>query len=207
MSPSQNPTEGSSFSALLAWARAGSLEALGKALEMCRAALYRRAQRISRPAPVRPKCSESDLVQDTFLEAQRGLSAFKGTTQEEFLTWLTGILNHNAADWLAQFQTAKRQASREVSLDDERTGPVVRRHLFSDSPSPDRALEEKEQGEAIQRAMQKLPPHYARVIRMHLLEHCTYSEIAAEFQCSVEAARKLHSRAMTELCMLIHKHH
>jgi len=205
MSPSRNPREGRSFAALLARARAGSREALGKALEICRAALHRRAQHISRPAPVRPKWSDSDLVQATFLDAQRGFSAFKGSSQQEFLAWLVGILNHNAADWLAEFQTAKRQATREVSLDDERIGPVVRRHLFSDSPSPDRALDQKEKGEAVRRGMEKLPPRYARVIRMHL-DHRTYPEIAAEFHCSVEAARKLHRRAVTQLCMLIHKH-
>src|SRR5260370_2982884 len=206
MSPSHNPREGRFFSALLARAHAGSRETLGRALQMCRAALQRRAQHISRPAPVRRKWSDSDLVQATFLEAQRGFPRFKGSTEEEFLTWLGGILNHTAADWLAESMTAKRQVTREVSLDDERIGPVVKRHLFSDTPSPDRALEEKEKGEAVRRAMEKLPPHYARGIRMHLDDR-TYREIADDLGCTEEAARKLHTRAMTHLCMLIHKDH
>jgi RNA polymerase sigma factor (sigma-70 family) len=55
--------------------------------------------------------------------------------------------------------------------------------------------------------MQELPPHYARVIRMYTLEKCTYQEIAAEFDCSVEAVRKLHHRAITQLCKLMCRHH
>src|SRR5207302_6912209 len=64
------------FSGLLEQARAGSLEALGKVLEACRTPLYRKAQHIGRPRSLRAKYSDSDLLQDTFMEAQGSFNQF-----------------------------------------------------------------------------------------------------------------------------------
>ena len=155
------------FSGLLEQARAGSLEALGKVLEACRAPLYRKAQHIGRPRSLRAKYSDSDLLQDTFMEAQGSFNQFTGMTQEEFLAWLSSILVHNAKDISTSFHTAKRDIKREVPLDDERVGPALKQHLVSGAPSPEVSLEDRERRDALRKAMAELPEDYARVIRMH----------------------------------------
>ena len=67
-------------------------------------------------------------MQQTLLEAHRGLDKFRGTTDGEWLAWLKRIVQHNAADFVRRYGKAgKRRAAREVSLDvpagDDSRGP------------------------------------------------------------------------------------
>src|SRR5262249_14287737 len=78
---------------LLAAARGGSREALGEALESCRAYLLYVAQREMAPE-LQAKGGASDLVQETFLDAQRDFDRFRGATEEELLAWLRRLLVH-----------------------------------------------------------------------------------------------------------------
>src|SRR5205809_5640398 len=72
---------------LLAEARAGSGESLGWALESCRGYLLAIADG-ELPPELRAKGSASDLVQQTFLEAQRDLPHFHGESEDEWRAWL-----------------------------------------------------------------------------------------------------------------------
>src|SRR5262245_24368452 len=101
---------------LVAEARAGSTQALGDALEACRAYLLVVAEREMHPA-VRAKGGASDLVQQTFMEAHRDFAGFGGNSQEGLLAWLRQVLLHNLTNFTRQhLQTKKRQADREVPL-------------------------------------------------------------------------------------------
>src|SRR5260370_40490207 len=64
-------------------ARAGSADALGRALEACRGYLLQIARRELGP-DLQAKCGASDLVQQTFLEANRDFSYFHGATENEW---------------------------------------------------------------------------------------------------------------------------
>ena len=69
------------------------------------------------PADLQAKGSASDLVQDTFLDAQRDFPHFAGTTEGELLAWLRCLLRHN----ISNFETAyrrreKRRIGREQPL-------------------------------------------------------------------------------------------
>ena len=98
-------------------ARAGSPEALGRLLEACRRYLLLVAERELDPA-LRPKGGASDLVQETFLEAQRDFAGFRGRSQPELRAWLRQILRNNLANFHRRFRDAdKRRLDREVSLD------------------------------------------------------------------------------------------
>src|SRR2546423_1075372 len=100
----------------LAAARAGSNEALGQALEVCRAYLLRIAND-GLDAALRAKGGASDLVQETFLEAQRDFPRFNGTSDAEWKAWLRQLLVHNAANFARRYRgTGKRRADRAVPL-------------------------------------------------------------------------------------------
>src|SRR5262249_59553636 len=97
-------------------ARAGSREALGQALEECRGYLLLLAQRELDPA-LQPKGGASDLVQQTFLEAQKDFDRFQGDSEAEWLAWLRRLLLNNLANFTRSFRsTGKRQFEREVPL-------------------------------------------------------------------------------------------
>ena len=92
-------------------------DALGHAFEACRAYLLLVAEKEMAPG-LKAKGGALDLVQQTFLEAQQAFERFRGTSHEEFLAWLRRLLLNNVANFRRHWvTTAKRRASREVSID------------------------------------------------------------------------------------------
>src|SRR5689334_93110 len=101
----------------LAEARAGCNDALGQALEAFRTYLLLIAEEEIAP-DLRGKGGASDIVQETFLEAQRDFVRFQGATPEEWRAWLRRLLLNNVADFGRRYRaTTKRNAGVEVSLD------------------------------------------------------------------------------------------
>src|SRR5262245_24657724 len=96
-------------------ARAGSPEAMGQAFEACRDYLLRIANE-ELASDLQAKGGASDIVQETFLEAQRDFGRFAGGTHDELLAWLRQLLLHNMADFTRRYRTDKRRAGREVAL-------------------------------------------------------------------------------------------
>ncbi len=92
------PTRSSSvFPRMLADARAGDVEVLGRLWMEFRNYLLLVANR-NLDVDLRAKVSPSDLVQQTFLEAQRDFAQFHGNREEELLAWLDRILANNIAN-------------------------------------------------------------------------------------------------------------
>src|SRR5215469_11026738 len=101
----------------LALARAGSPEALGQVLETFRGYLLLVAGRELDPE-LRAKGGASDLVQDTFLEAQRDFGQYHGASGDELRAWLRRLLLNNVANFTRQYrERAKRDVGREIPLE------------------------------------------------------------------------------------------
>src|SRR5262245_29306217 len=101
----------------LAEARNGSVEALGEVLELCRRYLLQIANS-EVDSRLQAKLGASDLVQETFLEAQRIFPRFQGDSPDELRAWLRAILLNRAATNVRQFrQTEKRDLGREIVID------------------------------------------------------------------------------------------
>jgi RNA polymerase sigma-70 factor (ECF subfamily) len=179
-------------------ARAGSREALGRLLEACRGYLLLIARQELEPE-LQAKGGASDLVQQTFLEAQRDLPAFQGTTPEALLGWMRRLLLNNLANFRRDYRRTKRHVSREVPLgvsDSSATGECGYR---ADTTSPSVAAIRQEETEAIERALERLPDDYRRVIHLRYREERSFEEIAAAMQRSQNAVRKLWVRAIERL--------
>jgi RNA polymerase sigma-70 factor, ECF subfamily len=76
-----------SFGELAEAARKGDRSALGHLLEGFRAYLHLLSVRKLGP-DLKPKYGESDLVQQTFLDAQRAFADFRGSSPQELRAWL-----------------------------------------------------------------------------------------------------------------------
>ena len=66
-----------------------------------------------------PTCAKggaSDLVQETFLEAQRDFPRFQGTSEAELLGWLRQMLLNNVANFTRHYRITKREVGREVAI-------------------------------------------------------------------------------------------
>jgi RNA polymerase sigma-70 factor (ECF subfamily) len=179
-------------------ARAGSREALGQALEACRHYLLAVAGEELDPH-LQSKGGASDLVQQTFLEAQKDFGQFHGGTEEELLAWLRRLLQNNIADFTRRYRdTGKRQAGREVALQAETPSGAGPR-LATDTPTPSQHLMAQERSEQLRCALERLPEEYRRVITLRYQEERSFEDIGRLMERTPNGARKLWLRAVERL--------
>jgi RNA polymerase sigma-70 factor, ECF subfamily len=178
-------------------ARGGSVEAFGQLIETCRSYLLSVANR-ELSLELRAKLGASDLVQETACEAQQCFHQFSGLHRDEFLGWVRTILLNNLSNVRRAYQdTAKRQLSRELSLDDSNVG--LKQGLPALQLAPDDETVVKEQARLVQAAIERLPEPFRNVIYLRHREHCSFAEIAGRCDRTVDAARKLWQRAVERL--------
>ena len=182
----------------LATARSGSTEALGHVLELARQYLLGVANREFQEQ-MQAKAGASDLVQETFLEAQRIFHRFHGESARELMGWLRGILLNKLAELNRRYQgTEKRMIDREISLDqaDDSVGP---KFPPMESRSPSSIVSLQEQTESIRSALARLPEHYRQVIVWRQWEDLSFEEIGQRLNRSPDAVRMLWWRAVERL--------
>ncbi len=183
----------------LAEAQAGSREALGQVLETFRAYLLLIADRELDPE-LRAKGGASDLVQETFVEAQRDFGRFHGSSAEELRAWLRRLLLNNMANFTRQYRgRAKREVGREVSLEAGGSSHERGAGLAADILSPSGQAVAHEQAETLARAVQELPPDYRQVLALRHEEQLGFEEIGQRMQRTANAARMLWLRAVERL--------
>jgi RNA polymerase sigma-70 factor (ECF subfamily) len=177
---------------LLAEARAGSDDALGQALEACRAYLLLIAEEEIDPE-LRAKGGASDLVQNTFVDAVQDFAHFHGQTSDEWRAWLRHLLRNNIVDFTRRYREArKRSAGREVAMG--HPGDPARHLAGDDTPPGDRAIA-GEQAEALRAALSRLPDDYRQVILLRYQEQLSFEEIGKRLERTPNAARMLWQRA------------
>ena len=183
----------------LSAARAGSVQALGQALEACRGYLLLIAQRELDPG-LQAKGGASDLVQETLMDALRDFGRFHGQSDAELRTWLRQLLLHNLVDFARHFRQAdKRQVDREVSLNAGGSSAELGGRLQINAPSPSGQAIEDEQSRAIERALLRLPEDYQMVLKLRFEEDLSFEEIGRVMTLTPNAARKLWARAVKRL--------
>lgn len=187
-----------SFLAQLASAKEGETSALGKVLNSYRNHLLLIANR-ELGESIQAKIGASDVVQETFLEAQEIFPRFHGKSREELVAWLTQILEFKLAQVRRRFAgTQMRDISRE-----ERLAPVeqtIDRDLRISAPaSPREFCERLDDLEAVQRALPQLPLEYRVAIEMRSVRRSTFAELGKTLNCSNDAARMTWVRAVLQL--------
>jgi RNA polymerase sigma-70 factor (ECF subfamily) len=185
--------------AWLTAARAGSVEALGQALDACRGYLLTIAHQ-ELDADLRAKGGASDLVQETFLKAHRHFGRFHGTSEEELRAWLRRLLLNTLADFRRLYRaTDKRQAAREVALQTGDSSAEAGRELAASVLSPSKTAMSNEQAAALHQVIDSLPEEYRLVLHLRHQEERSFEEIGQAMERSANAARKLWARAVERL--------
>jgi RNA polymerase sigma-70 factor (ECF subfamily) len=180
-------------------ARDGSLDALGQVLDACRGYLLRIANR-RLSADLRSKGGASDLVQQTFLDAQRDFERFQGESEKELLAWLRQILLHNLAHFRRRYlATGKRDPGREAPLAEEASSTDGGADLAARTPSPSEHAIAHEEAQAVQQALERLPEELRQVLALRHQEQLTFEEIGQRMQRSTSGARALWLRAIERL--------
>jgi RNA polymerase sigma-70 factor (ECF subfamily) len=193
---------------LLAEARGGRAESLGRLLEPYRnyLGLLARTQINLR---VQGRVDASDLVQETFLDACRDFGQFRGMSENEWAAWLRKILIFNLARVVQrQVGAQKRSTRREVSLEQhlaalERSSARIETALVGHSSSPSSRAQRSERAARVADHLARLPSDYREVLVLRNLEGLPFAEVARQMDRSAGAVRILWVRALDQLRQLL----
>ncbi len=149
--------------------------------------IYRFAQRLCGQVD-----DAKDLVQDTFLNAYRGLRQFRGEAQ--LSTWLYTIA---ARACMRMRRKRKGEPQRELSLEDfiPTSEGEFRLQIPTDGLTPEEALENKQLRRTLNQAIQKLPKNYRLVLVLRDMEGLTAKEVGAVMGLNERAVKSRLHRA------------
>jgi RNA polymerase sigma-70 factor (ECF subfamily) len=187
----------------IATARSGSPAALGRLLQHYRDYLLRVAHD-ELPTGLTQKVAQSDLVQETFLQACHDFAAFSGESEWELRGWLRQILLNNLRDAERRYFTAaKRSLDRELSLQEHSD---VARNVARYDQTPSGRMISAESRSSLLSALDRLTPEYRRVIELRSLEGHSFETLGKALGRSPGAARKIWLRAVVKLAEQLATH-
>ncbi len=126
-----------------------------------------------------------EVVQDSFLNAYRGLAQLEDATK--FKSWLGEIAQNCGRNWL------RKQRGDTVSIDE------VSEEILQTQDSPDERLTRLEQRELIRRTMEMLPEKDREIAHAYYLEGASYDELTSTHGLSYSAIASRLSRAKRQL--------
>ena len=126
-----------------------------------------------------------EVVQDTFLNAYRGLAEYQ--EMAKFKSWLGEIARNRARSWL------RKQQIDTVPIDE------VSEHTLGTQDLPDEQLVRHEQRELIRRAMETLSEKDREIARAYYLDGASYDELISTHGLSYNAIAFRLSRAKRQL--------
>lgn len=189
---------------LLYQARAGSVESLGRLLQLytnyLKLLVLAQLQR-----NLRVRVSPSDVVQETFFEAHRDFGQFRGQSTGEFVAWLRRILVNNLCRVVEQHVIAeKRDVRREVSLERlatamEQSTARLEAVLPDPGSSPSAGVHRRELELVLADQLADLPTDYRDVIVLRHIEALPFEEVGRRMERSSGAVRMLWLRAIKML--------
>ncbi len=184
---------------LLDEALKGNADALGELLEDYRAYLTVLAQRYM-DNRLRGRLDAADVVQVTFLEAQRDLPNFRGHHIEELLGWLRHILRNNVSSaHQKHIYTKKRSAGREVSNSPTDSRPAFTDLAPSETTSPSQRMMKDEAAAFLANCLLDLPDTQREAIRLRYVEGCSLKQIAEQMDKTEMAVAGLLKRGLQSL--------
>ncbi|MFZ2253406.1 MAG: RNA polymerase sigma factor [Minisyncoccia bacterium] len=150
-------------------------------LERYQAAFLRKAKSI-----IFNEQDAEEVVQDAFTKIYMYAHKFEVREGAKFSSWAYTILINTA---LTRYQKCVKEGKRTLLLDPE--------YLELMGEMKDHSGFEHDK-DAIERILAKLPGHFARVLRLHYLEHWSHKDIADESGETVGAVKARIHRAKAE---------
>ena len=150
---------------------------------------------------LREKLDPSDVVQQTLLDAHRNQDQFRGRTEAEKAAWLRRILARNLVDALRAFGRAKRDVSRERSLETalEQSSQRLGVWLAAEQSSPSQQAQRHEQAVRLADALAKLPEAQREALVLQNWHGWSLAEIGEHMDRSPAAVAGLIKRGLKRL--------
>jgi RNA polymerase sigma-70 factor (ECF subfamily) len=150
---------------------------------------------------IQGKLDASDVVQQTLLEAFKARDQFRGRTDAEYAAWLRQILVRNLSNALRDFGRAKRDVTRERSIqaaiDD--SSSRLESWLAAEQSSPSQRAERSEQVLRLAEALAVLPADQRTVLELRHLQGWSLAQIARHIGRTPHAVAGLLHRGLKTL--------
>jgi RNA polymerase sigma-70 factor (ECF subfamily) len=152
------------------------------------------------------KVDPSDIVQQTLLEAHQGIDQFRGRNEQELAAWLRRILARNIANAVRDLGRARRDVSREQSLEAslDRSSMRLEALLAADQPTPSQQASHNERLARLAQALAELPAAQREAIMSHYLQGQPLAEIAQQMGRTTSAVMGLLHRGLVQLRTILH---
>ncbi len=131
----------------------------------------------------------SDIAQEAFLAAWRGLPSFRGDSG--FATWLYRLTSNAAIDYLRR----QKKQRGDMSLDDEELGLDA----VDTGPGPQDAAERTEVRSVVAAGLQELSEGHRQVLVLREIQGLSYEEIADVLEVDLGTVKSRISRARSAL--------
>jgi RNA polymerase sigma-70 factor (ECF subfamily) len=144
---------------------------------------------------------DSDIVQQSLLEAHNNRSGFRGTSSAECFAWLRKILTNTILDHVRRYTREKRNVELEVSLEQTIRGSALRAEqwLMDRHSSPGERAERNEQLRQLAVALMKLPEAQREAIELFHLQGCELKDVARRMNRTGPAVAGLIHRGLRQL--------
>ncbi len=139
---------------------------------------------------IRDPAEIEDVAQEAFIKAYRALPNFRG--ESAFYTWLYRIAINTAKNHLVA-QGRRAPTSTETEVEDAENFDDA--DALRDVNTPDAVMLSRQVGEAVNRAIEKLPEDLRTAIVLREIEGLSYEEIAESMGCPIGTVRSRIFRA------------
>jgi RNA polymerase sigma-70 factor (ECF subfamily) len=132
-----------------------------------------------------------DLMAETFADMFAGIDAFRGQTEEQGLAWMWTIARHQLYRWRERGQVERRSLER-LGIPVPSLGPVEYDRI-EDLADLQRFRP------SLEHALAQLSGDQRQVLRLRVIDHRDYEEIARECGVTAQVVRARVSRALRQL--------
>jgi len=185
---------------LIVRAKAGDTDSLGELLEAYRSYLGLLA-RLQIDRRLQGKVAPSDLVQETFLQAERAFAGFRGSNEIQLTAWLRKVLATQVVRLYRHHQAKRRdyKLDRELEAELNQSSLILQQNFRSRQSSPSGSAARREEAVLLADALARLPPDYREVILLRNLENRPFAEVALRMDRSQSSVKSLWTRALARL--------
>ncbi len=152
------------------------------------------------PRLLEKRADASDIVQQTLIDAMRGLPDFRGRSEAEFTAWMTRLLERNLLQIARLNMAAIRDVRREVREQGSGgSAQLVWHTLAGEGPTVQSSIFRGEAALLLAQALETLPDDQREAVRLRYLAQQSLDEIARQMNKTAAAVAGLIRRGVEKL--------
>lgn len=194
---------------LLAYLRANREESFAQFFQLAKQRLHR-IVRFRLDYRLRGRVAESDVIQETYVRAAQRLDRYLDNPEVPFFVWLRAELHQKLIEvHRKHFGAGKRDVRKEQVIHRAHTGQTsiaLAAHLVGQMTSASQLLEQAEQIETLQLALEEMNEIDREVIAMRHFEELSNVETAEILGIETSAASKRYLRALKRMREIFERH-